>query len=99
MAHYETYEELLRSSEAPVQGKKLKVKEQMSEGTKPADSGEIANRKRWFALKDGTMVEVKKGEAIPAADLREKSVTQAQYQAWLEEQDDGEESVDEKSNA
>lgn len=102
--HYETYEDLLRSSDTPVQGKKLRQKVQASEPdpveeTKPVEPTEIADRNKWFAMKDGTMVEVKKGEVIPAADLREKNATQAQYQAWLEEQDDWEGTADEGSNA
>lgn len=55
-----------------------------------SDEPEIATRNRWIELVDGTMIEVKKGEELPAEDERARNVQKKEYQAWEQAQLSGE---------
>lgn len=78
--HYDTYQDLLRSTSAPVKGEKLVPKTQ----PEPEETPEVAKLNRWFTLKDGSMIAIKKGDELPAAETIEKTATQKEFNEWKE---------------
>jgi len=99
MAHYETFEEMLRSKNASVKGRPLVKKEEKStkhdkpKSTEATAGGanEVAKKNTWLQLTNDTMVEIKKGEPLPDKDLIANTVTQKEYLASLELEDANEE--------
>lgn len=73
-------EKATEAKNAPVE------KEAVSNSGEP----EIATRNRWIELTDGTMVAIKKGEALPPAEERSKNVKKEEFEAWEQAQLSGE---------
>lgn len=80
--HYDSYQDLLRSTSAPVVGEKLVPKTQ----AEPEETPEVAKSNRWFTLKDGSMIAIKKGDALPASETIDKTATQKEFNEWKEKE-------------
>lgn len=98
MAHYETYDELLRGASTEVKGKKLVKKQeeliaddsikqeevQQEEKEDATTEPKLAKKNTWLQLNDDSIIEVKQGDQLPADDEVVQTVTQKKYRDYVE---------------